>query len=433
MDWISLCNFGFAVAGLAISLLGFSLSVFSSPLDKRNRAFLTAIFLLIIAYVACDLLGQISLLTLGLGYAGFSQGLLFCESLFSSLLMPLLTLYLLYCAGEDWRKSPVLSAVSALWLAYLALLIAAQFSHAIYYYTPDNVYHRGPWYPVLLVPPALLMLINLAVLYRRRTALTRPQRLAFSCYLLIPLVCMLIQMAAYGLYTIVIGTSVAAFLTLLFILYGQMQQHFAQLEENARQRASIQVLQMRPHFICNTMMSIYYLCGSDPKKAQRVTLDFTDYLRRNFTAIAKEGTIPFPEELAHTRAYLAVEKARFEDQLFVELDTPCTMFRVPPLTLQPIVENAVKHGLSPELDPLYLSVRTREADNGCEIVVEDTGPGFAPSDNEPHIALSNIRERLEMICRGKLTIRPREEGGTKVTVWVPWQEPEEPDVLDEPN
>ena len=428
MDWISLCNFGFAVAGLVISLLGFSLSIFSSPLDKKSRTFLTVIFLLLIAYVACDLLGQISLLTLGRGYAGFSRVMLFCESLFSSLLMPLLTGYLLYCAGEDWRKAPAFSAVIVLWLAYLALLIATQFSHAIYYYTPDNVYYRGPWYPVLLVPPALLMLINLAALSRRRTALSKPQRRAFSCYLLIPLICMLIQMTAYGLYTIIIGTSVAAFLMLLFILYDQMQQYIAQLEENARQRASIQVLQMRPHFICNTMMSIYYLCGSDPEKAQQVILDFTDYLRRNFTAVAKEGTIPFPEELAHIRAYLAVEKARFEDQIFVELDTPCTRFRVPPLTLQPIVENAVKHGLSPELDPLYLSVLTRETETGCEIIVEDTGPGFAPSDDdEPHIALANIRERLELICRGTLTIRPREEGGTRVTVWVPWPEEQAPD------
>ena len=182
------------------------------------------------------------------------------------------------------------------------------------------------------------------------------------------------------------------------------------------------------------MMSIYYLCGSDPERAQQVTLDFTDYLRQNFTAIAKEGTIPFTEELAHTRAYLAVEKARFEDNLFVELDTPCTVFQIPPLTLQPIVENAVKHGLSPELDPLYLSVRTREAENGCEIVVEDTGPGFAPSDDdEPHIALANIRDRLELMCRGTLTIRPRQTGGTRVTVWVPRQKPEGPESPDDPK
>ena len=90
---------------------------------------------------------------------------------------------------------------------------------------------------------------------------------------------------------------------------------------------------MRPHFIYNTMTSIYYLCEQDPKTAQQVTLDFTNYLRKNFSAIAKDGTIPFTEELEHTRAYLAVEQIRFEGEMFVEFDTPHTAFKLPPLTL----------------------------------------------------------------------------------------------------
>ncbi|WP_294492173.1 sensor histidine kinase, partial [uncultured Ruminococcus sp.] len=116
------------------------------------------------------------------------------------------------------------------------------------------------------------------------------------------------------------------------------------------------VLQMRPHFIYNSMMAIYYLCKLDADKAQQVTLDFTTYLRRNFAAIASENTVPFKDELEHTRAYLALEQAQFEDRLFVSFDTKHTMFRVPPLTLQPLVENAVKHGMDPDGDPLSISV-----------------------------------------------------------------------------
>ena len=102
------------------------------------------------------------------------------------------------------------------------------------------------------------------------------------------------------------------------------------------------------------------------------------------------------------------------------MDTPHTRFRITPLTLQPIVENAVKHGVSPDLAPLHLSVLTRETKTGSEIVVEDTGPGFAPADDdEPHIALANIRERLEMMCGGTLEITPRDTGGTRVTIHIP--------------
>ncbi|MER1994096.1 MAG: histidine kinase, partial [Eubacteriales bacterium] len=184
----------------------------------------------------------------------------------------------------------------------------------------------------------------------------------------------------------------------------------------------ITVLQMRPHFIYNTLMSIYYLCRQDTEKAQQVILDFSSYLRQNFTAIAKEDTIPFTEEVEHTRAYLAVEQARFQDRLLVEFDTPFTAFRIPPLTLQPIVENAVKHGLDPELEPLFISVFSRRQDGYAEIIVDDSGPGYKPSDDdEPHIALANISKRLKMMCRGELTISKADCGGTIVTIRIPIQ------------
>ena len=417
-NWIDLTNFAVASGGLMLTVLGFILSLSVSFLNPYDRRFFALLFALLIAYVGADLLSQVSLELLGPGFAELSRVAIFAESLFSSLLMPLLTLYLLRCAGENWRRSPLMTASAALWLAYFAMLV----SHggAFYCVTADNVYRRGAWYPMLLAPPALLMLLNLAGLYRRRKALSRRQRLAFSLYILIPFGCMLVQMATYGLLMIVVGTSVAALCMFMFILRDQMELTIAREKENARQRASIMVLQMRPHFIYNVMTSIYYLCGQDAQKAQSVILDFTSYLRQNFTAISREDTIPFSEEMEHTRAYLAVEKARYEDLLFIEYDTPFTAFRLPPLTLQPIVENAVKHGISPELEPLHLSVSTRRTRDGVEIAVEDSGPGFTPTDDdEPHIALANIRERLRMMCGGQLEIAPGKSGGTKVTVRVP--------------
>ena len=157
-----------------------------------------------------------------------------------------------------------------------------------------------------------------------------------------------------------------------------MQQYVNEREKNARAQTSIKVLQMRPHFIYNTMASIYYLCEQNPKKA-----------------------------------------------MFVEFDTPHMNFRIPPLTLQPIIENSIKYGVDPELEPLYISVQTKETENGSEIIVIDNGPGFdgnndAISDNrEPHIAINNIRERLSMMCSGTISFSIREEGGTVVRIWIP--------------
>ena len=420
---IDLINFSAAVTGLVIVLLGLFFTLAVNSLEKWTRRFFVALFSVAAAYVASDLLSQVSLIFLGPDYAVLSRIAVFCESFFSSLLMPMITVYLLRCSGERRKRTPLFASMLTLWLVYVALLIFTQFSTEIYSISSKNVYRRGPWYFVLLVPPATMMIMNCISLFFRRKQLTKKQRAAFTVYLLIPLGCMLIQMFSYGLLMIVIGTSVSAMIMFVFILMDQVDHSIRQQKENAAQQASITVLQMRPHFIYNTLMSIYYLCKQDAEKAQQVILDFSSYLRKNFTAIAKADAIPFEEELEHTRAYLAVEQARFKDQLLVEFDTPFTDFRIPPLTLQPIVENAVKHGMDPELEPLFISISTRRQDGYAEITVDDSGPGYQPADdNEPHIGLDNVRERLKMMCKGDLTISRRDCGGTIVTVRIPVQE-----------
>ena len=106
--------------------------------------------------------------------------------------------------------------------------------------------------------------------------------------------------------------------------------------------------------------------------------------------------------------------------LVVDWDITFIHFRLPPLTLQPIVENAVKHGMDPDADPLHISIRTRKTDSGTHIIVEDNGSGFDPSDeSKPHTTLENIRQRLEMMCGGSMTIQSHEGGGTVVTITIP--------------
>ena len=263
------------------------------------------------------------------------------------------------------------------------------------------------------------MIINTVSLFRRRKKLSKKVFTALLVYLLPTAILVILYMFAAVDTVVSFWMALCAITMFSLILTDNMEQYMQQ-REITNQRAGIMVLQMRPHFIYNTMMGIYYLCKLDPDKAQQVTLDFTTYLRRNFAAIASEKTVPFKDELEHTRAYLAVEQAQLEDRLFVSFETPHTMFRVPPLTLQPLVENAVKHGMNPDGDPLNISVRTRQTKGGSEIIVEDDGSGFnSADDKEPHLALNNIRQRLEMMCNGKLEISQREGGGTSVKVTIP--------------
>ena len=333
------------------------------------------------------------------------RGTIYATTLFVPIPTLLVTAYLLHCCGKSWRKSTVMYVQGTLTLVLVAAEIVGLLIGEIDV-APDYTVRFGQWrvfYWILMI--AIAAVILFAIL-RRWKKLTRAQRIVFLISFFTP-------------------SYIQGVLVELLLLVGLVRSYTEQKDEAARQRARIAVLQMRPHFIHNTLMSIYYLCAQDPEKAQRVIKDFSRYLQSNFTAVAQEGTIPFAKELEHTRAYLAVEQARYEGLLFVEFDTPNTFFRVPALTVQPIVENAIQHGLDPDLGPLYVSVVTEDAPDGVRIIVEDTGPGYAPTDGAPQFALDNIRERLKTLCSGTLEIEPREAGGTKVTVFIPLQNSEQ--------
>ncbi len=415
---ITIANFSFNFSALSVVIVALMHAWISRDIDKQVRRYLLNLFSIVLLYVASDLCAQIS--------QQFTDEIpvtrvsVFLESLSSSVILLILSVNLLRSTSNGEKESVLVHITAGLWLVFFVLLVLTQFMPLFYSISPQNEYVRGPLYPILPLPMILLAAIDFFLLLRRQDRLSRRQFNAFLAFFLLPLGAMSLQLLISGLHLIVLTAAVASIFFFMCIVREQTERAMQQKEENIRQRASIAVLQMRPHFIYNTMTSIYYLCGQDPEQAQQVILDFTSYLRKNFTAIAREETISFSEELEHTRAYLAVEQVRFAGSLFVTFDTPHTRFRLPPLTLQPVVENAVKHGLDPELAPLHILVRTAAAEGGSEILVEDSGPGYEPSDDDqPHIALANIRERLEIMCGGSLAIESGEQGGTTVRIFIP--------------
>jgi len=412
-------------ASLLLCALGLWFTAIMPGIDRWSKRFFRAFFALLMLSVFV-VLADIALRR----YPVSSMAIRFVivpECMLLSLPIPMLSAYLLHCCGESLSTGRLLRAVLGLWAVYSLLAASGLFSDAFFYVTPDRQTFRGPWYPLMLLPPVAAALLTLAGTIQRRKQLSRKTFLSFLIALLPIIVTLLMQMF-FDVYLLIDICHVLSALSMYsLILSDRIEQDLrrqreiaGQQREIANQRASIMVLQMRPHFIYNTMTSIYCLCSQDPEKAQQVVLDFTTYLRKNFTAIASAAPIPFTSELDHTRAYLAVEQAQYPSSLFVDYDTPHTVFRVPPLTLQPIVENAVKHGRDPYAGPLHISVRTRKTDSGSEITVTDNGHGFDPADDsEVHIALKNIRQRLELMCGGSLTIAPNDGGGTVVTVTIP--------------
>ena len=400
MDWDVILDSSTYLTTILIGTLGIVSVLIHRDTEKWRRWFYILFFLVIIIKNATD----ITILAENI-YLGNDEIRLFCSilnTLVSTAINPLLTFYILSCCREKLHKTFLGKLILILWGASVISIVVGIMTNTFFSVSESNADLTEYFMlPIYLAVSITGLIVNLIAVIRRRKQLSKISFIVILCYLLVPFPVTILIME-------------------LMMLFDQEEIYLKQKEEIARQKASLYVLQMRPHFIYNTMTSIYYLIDQDKDKAQQVILNFTNYLRKNFTAIANESTVPFSEELEHAQAYLYIEKVRFDGKLFIEFDTPYNEFKIPPLTLQPIVENAVKHGVDPDLEPLHIIVHTRKIKNGVEVIVEDTGPGFNNTDNnEPHIALNNIRERLKMMCGGKLTVSARTGGGTVVSIFIP--------------
>ena len=421
-DPIDLINFIAVFCGLTIIILGFIVNILLPDTDRNIKHFFMLFLGVMILYAVSDLTSQFSLVLLGSRYALLSRIAVYCESLFSSVLPPLMTWLIIYSAGKSGIRKNDFWFIISCWIIYFVMLTSTWFSDAFYYITPDNVYYRGNYYPFLVSMPFVVLLYNIILLIIYRKKMHTGILISLSIYHVFPLICTAVQACIYGLLLTVIGTCISAFFIFISMIIYHAKDYMNRVIDNYHYEANNLALQMRPHFIYNVLISIYYLIDENPQKAQNVVLDFSNYLRHNFTAISKEELIPFTDELEHVRAYVAVEQARYEDRLFVNYDTDHIAFRLPPLTLQPLVENAVKHGIDPDLAPLHITISTKKCENGDCILVEDTGIGFSEKDNDnPHIAIGNIRKRLELMCDGTLAITPRDGGGTVAKIFIPTQ------------
>ena len=192
---------------------------------------------------------------------------------------------------------------------------------------------------------------------------------------------------------------------------------------------SLMISQIQPHFLYNALNTIKYLIKRDPKSAEKAVISFSRYLRGNMDSITKKEPIPFAEELEHTKNYCDIELLRFGDKLNIIYDTPVTSFSLPALSVQPIVENAIKHGVTKKPEGGTVTVTTSENEHYYLIKVQDDGVGFdvqnpdlSPSDTHAHIGVNNVRERLTNMVNAEFIIESQIDIGTCVTIKIPKKE-----------
>ena len=192
----------------------------------------------------------------------------------------------------------------------------------------------------------------------------------------------------------------------------------AELKES---RISIMLSQIQPHFIYNTLGTIERMCLKDPQKAFDLVRNFSLYLRGNFSELDSVAPIRFEEELKHIEYYVNIEKVRFPD-MSIEYDVEATEFVLPALSVQPLVENAIKHGLMRLESGGTVLVRSYETPTHFCVEVKDDGVGFdtsLPIDEKKHVGLRNIRGRLNAMVNGDIILESKPGVGTKAVIMIP--------------
>lgn len=191
--------------------------------------------------------------------------------------------------------------------------------------------------------------------------------------------------------------------------------------EMTESKNRIMVSQIGPHFIFNVLNSVYELCEEDVSSAQEMIEAFSNYLRYDIKMLTKEGTVPFKEEMDSVMNYLKLEKMRFGNRLNYVIDTEEMDFSVPPFSIEPLVENAVKHGICRKKEGGTITITTRKLDDQILIQIKDDGVGFDPSklqlDGESHIGIYNVKTRLENQVNGKLEIESTPGVGSCISIW----------------
>jgi signal transduction histidine kinase len=189
-------------------------------------------------------------------------------------------------------------------------------------------------------------------------------------------------------------------------------------------RISVMISQIQPHFLYNSLGVIQELCYGEPERAEKAIGSLAEFLKGNMSVLMSDKLVFFEDELNHTKKYLEIEYLRFEDQLKVEYEICVDMknFSLPALTLQPIVENAIRYGVRKRVDGGMVKISAYEKEEYYEVIVEDNGPGFDVDnigmDEGMHIGIKNVRERLMRMCDAVLLIESEMGKGTRVSIQV---------------
>ena len=326
----------------------------------------------------------------------------------------------------------VMAALSL--LGALACLLS-NLGTAYLWFDETGAMHHGALYPYFILYSVLLLMMETLYPLRYAKTLGTANALTLSSYGMLVLLASPFQLQLEAAPILLANTM--TLMLIYAVTHGELGRRVTEQKEQLlkaqleaeQARISVMLSQIQPHFMFNVLNTIYHLCDEDASRAQQAIGDFSEYLRGNIASLRRSGPVSFDVEMNNVRSYLALEKMRFEEELNIVYDIRTTAFMLPLLSVQPLAENAVKHGLCKKPGGGTLTISSRETERGFEVAVNDDGMGFDPDaplkdDGRDHIGISATRQRLHVLCGGTLTIESRPGEGTTATIYIPKETPE---------
>lgn len=302
------------------------------------------------------------------------------------------------------------------------ILIAATNSVThIFFSVVDGLYQRSPLFLISQCYHGIVLAVCAIIILKKRMPIR--EKFALVSYCILPFVGITLQTIFYGTNFSYIVIPISLQIVYINVHVSRGKIIAEQKSELTQARIAIMLSQIQPHFLYNSLTAIMDMCGSDSENARNAISDFAEYLRGNLDSLQNNRPIFFNDELEHLEIYLRFEKIRFEEKLDVIYNIKVRDFMLPALTVQPLVENAVKHGICKKSGGGTVTVSTEECGNSFVISVSDNGVGFDTNeernDGRTHIGISNIRSRIENMCGGTLEVTSKIGVGTTAIIKIP--------------